>query len=144
MSQWQQQFAEQMEALCSQSTSWFERFAADQLEPAFESVSEFVARWHYETSCPPTEPNRRAYRFALTENGYLLIWFRVEGFDELHCEYEYALPGIGRVNGVRSSVSLREADQDWTASCFQMALSNFVTKFVELGRRKTVHEPVTV
>jgi hypothetical protein len=122
----------------------FERFRNEVLEQAFDSVSSFLVRWHFDVSNPPSESQRPAYRFALTENGYLLIWFKVEGFDTLACEYEYSLPGRGRIAGVRTATSLREADRVWAESCFQTALNNFVSKFVEMDRRVTVAEPVLV
>lgn len=139
MNQWEQQFAEQMEALCAQSTSCFSHFAEHVLEPAFEAVSSFVERWHYETSTPSCEQGRRAFRFGLTEDAYVLVWFRLDGLDMLECEYEYGLPQHGRVSGVRTTGSLRSADEQWARSCFQMALSNFVTKFLEAGNRQ--HTP---
>ena len=144
MNRWEQQFSEQMDALCAQSSSWFQRFTNETLEPVFETVSEFVARWHYEVTTPACEPQRRAFRFGLTENGYLLIWFKLEGFDALECEYEYSLPGVGRVSGVRTTGSLREAGQEWVEGCFQMALNTFVARFVEIGNRAGARQPALV
>ncbi|MBI4580984.1 MAG: hypothetical protein HY718_14855 [Planctomycetes bacterium] len=144
MSQWHQQFAEQMESLFAQSSTGFERFADEVIEPVFESVSAFLARWHYEASCPPSETPRRVYRFGLTEDGYLLIWFRLSGLDTVECEYEYSLPHVGRVNGVRTTGSLRAAESEWVESCFQMALNNFVSKFIDAGQRRHAEQPALV
>jgi len=137
MNQWQQQFAQQMQALCSQSTQWFERFAREALDPAFESMSSFLAQWRFDISSPKAQADRWTFRFGLTENGYVLVWFKMDGFDTLECEYEYSLPGIGRVSGAKIQGSLREADQEWAESCFQAAMDAFVSKFVDLGRHKT-------
>ena len=142
MNRWQEQFAQQMDALCAQSSTWFDRFADDVLEPTLESMTGFLDRWNYEITLPPCEPGRRTFRFGLTEDGYMLLWFRLEGFDTLQCEYEYSLPGVGRVQGVRTTAGLRSADSDWVDSCFQMALGAFVVKFLEMGNRKRMAEPI--
>lgn len=144
MTQWQQQFAQQMETLCAQSGTWFERFAEDVLEPALESVSGFLDRWHFDVSAPPCDGQRRACRFRLTENAYLLVWFKLEGFDALECNYECSLPGLGRVGGEPTTGSLREVNTAWVESCFQGALSSFVARFVELGKRRPAAEPAVV
>jgi hypothetical protein len=142
MNHWQEQFAQQMDALCAQSSSWFDRFSDDVIVPSLETLTGFLDRWHYEITTPACDEARRTFRFALTEDGYLLVWFRMEGFDTLECEYEYSLPGVGRVKGVRTTGSLRAADADWVESCFQMALNAFVVKFLELGNRKHMAEPI--
>lgn len=144
MSSWQQRFAEHMDVLCSQSSVWFDHFAQNVLDPAFESLSCFLERWHFEITQPTSDNQRRVFRFALTENGYLLIWFKAEGFDSLECEYEYFLPGIGRVSGTRTVGSLREVDPAWVENCFQVALDSFVCKFVDLGRRNPSLAPALV
>lgn len=142
MAHWQQQFAQQMDALCSQSSSLFERFADETLQPAFEAMCAYLEQWHYEFATPPCDEQRRAYRFSLTEDGYVLVWFRLEGFDALECEYEYALPGLGRTRGVRTSGGLRSADGAWVERCFEAALGDFVGKFVEAGNRRMGAEAV--
>jgi hypothetical protein len=144
MDQWERQFTEQMEFLCSQSSSRFDRFAEDTLDSAFLSISDFLERWHYDTTMPPCEARRRAFRFALTENAYVLIWFRFEGFDTLECEYEYSLPGSGRVSGGRSSVSLRSVEPEWVEAQFQSALTSFVTRFIDAGERTSTPQPAMV
>lgn len=143
MDRWQEQFAQQMGTLCSQSSSCFSRFVEEMLEPAVELMTGFLDRWHYQVTTPACDKGRQAYRFALTEDGYLLVWFRLEGLDTLECEYEYSLPGVGRTQGVRTTGSLRAADAEWVESCFQSALSDFVTKFLELGTRSRTPELVT-
>lgn len=142
MDRWQEQFAQQMNALCSQSSTWFARLAEDLLEPAVQLMTGFLDRWHYQVTTPACEETRRAYRFSLSEDGYVLLWFRLEGFDTLECDYEYSLPGIGRVQGTRTTCSLRGADAEWVEARFQNALGTFVTKFVELGKHSRSADPV--
>ena len=142
MNRWQEQFAQEMNALYAQSTSRFDQFAQDVLDPVVESLAGFLEQWHYELTMPACEKGRMMFRFALTEDAYLLAWFRLEGFDSLQFEYEYSLPGQGHVAGVRTTGGLRAADADWAQSCLQMALSTFVTKFLELGKCARVAEPI--
>lgn len=142
MNQWQEQFAEQMEALCAQTSGCFGRFAQEVLEPAFEQMTDFLKSWRFQTSVPLTESGRRCFRFALTEEGYLLVLFRVEGVDTLHCEYEFWIPGTGRADQVSRTTSLRAAEPQWVESCFQAALSSFVTRFAQAEQHLPVEEPV--
>lgn len=144
MSQWEKEFAGQMEALRTRSSACFERVVHEVLQPAFESISAFVGKWKFHTSTPSSDPGRLCYKFALTEDAYVLVRWRFEGVDALECEYECWIPGSGRVNGVRTSGSLRAVDHEWVESCFQLALSNFVTKFAETEHRQKTPEPVLV
>jgi len=129
MNKWKQEFARKMEDLGEQSSADFDRFADEVLVPIFRDVSEFVAQWRFQTSIPQSNMGKKSFKFALTENRYLLILFRIEGINTLGCEYECCLPGKECIAGPRNSMILYNANQLWAESCFQTALDDFIEKF---------------
>lgn len=141
MSTWQQDFARKMEGLREKSFDDFDRFVEDQLEPAFDSINEFLIQWRFHTSQPATNAGHRSFKFSLTEDGYVLVTFRLEGVDALTCEYECCVPGIGRTSGVSTSTSLRGLEPGWGDSCFQMALNDFVSRFAGAQKSEKIAEP---
>ena len=142
MSQWQQDFAEQMEALRGQAADRFERAIQETIEPVFKAMSDFVSQWQFRVSTPQAGENRRNFKFALTEDSYVIVGWRFEGVDTLECDYEYCVPGAGRVDGVRTSASLRGLEREWVESCFQTALSAFAKNFANAESPNAVAEPV--
>jgi len=144
MTDWEKEFAKKMELLHEQSTTCLEQFLQEDLQNAFDAMSAFLAQWKFHTSTPQTQAGRRSFKFGLTEDAYVIVTFRLEGVDLLECETEYGLPAVGRVNGTRSTSSLRKADQQWGESCFQKALDGLLVKLGELDARKKGREPVLV
>ncbi|MCL2329678.1 MAG: hypothetical protein FWC56_00065 [Phycisphaerae bacterium] len=135
MNRWQEHFSGQMDALCSQSTSSFDHFVEERIDPAAEELAAFLEKWNYEVTQPASEAGRCTYRFGLTEDAYMLIWFQKEGFDNVQCDYEYSLPGVGRIQVSHTATRQRSADKEWVESCFQTALDAFVNKYTEVINR---------
>ena len=144
MNDWERDFSKRMESLREQSTDCLERFLEADLQAAFEGLSSFLSQWKFQTSTPQTQPGRRSFKFALTEDAYVLVAFRLEGIDSIECEWEYGLPVVGRVAGLRCSSSLRKVDRQWGESCFQKALDGLPVKLAEADARKKGREPVLV
>lgn len=144
MNDWEKEFMKKMESLHTQSTNCLERFLQEDLHVAFESVSNFLSQWKFQTSTPQTQPGRRSFKFALTEEAYVLVTFHLDGVDNLECESEYGLPGTGRVSGTRCSVSLRKVDRQWGELCFQKALDGLLGKLGEADPKKKLREPALV
>jgi hypothetical protein len=144
MNEWEKEFAKKMDSLHEQSSSCLNRFLQDDLQAAYEGMGTFLGQWKYQTSVPQTQAGRRSFKFALTEDAYVLVTFRLDGIDTLECESEYGLPGVGRSPGSRWASSLRRADRVWGENCFQKALDGFITKLAEADSKKKGREPVLV
>ena len=144
MKAWEQAFAMKMGALHERSCAYFDRFARDVLEPGLISVSTFLGKWKLEVSLIQADMDRRCFRFALPEGGYVLVSFYLEGLYTLKSDYAFRFPGLGDITGVRTTTSLRSADKRWAASCLQMALSNFVMKSTEVKHRQEMREVALV
>ncbi len=144
MNDWEREFSRKMESLRELSTDSLERFMQADLQTAFEGVTNFLSQWKFQTSTPQTQPGRRSFKFALTEDAYVLVTFRLEGIDSLECEWEYGIPVVGRIAGLRCSSSLRKVDRQWGDSCLQKALDGFLTKLGEADAKKKGREPVLV
>ena len=129
MDNWKQTFARKMEQFREQSVAGFNRFADEVLENLFKTVSEFVDQWNFQTSTLRPNEGQRSFKFALTEEDYVLIHFRLKGIDALEYEYEYCMSGKGNIAGQRNSTRLQNANQLWAESCFQIALDDFIDKF---------------
>ena len=130
MSAWEQAFASQMETLRARTGERFEQAVRETIEPAFESMSSFVNQWQFQSSTPQTGEHRRNFKFALTEDCYVIVGWRFEGMDTLEFDYEYCVPVTGRVEGERASASLRGLERAWVESCFQRALGAFAKHLV--------------
>lgn len=144
MTEWEKEFTRKMESLHEQSTTCLERFLQEDLQGAYSALSSFVAQWRFQTSTPQAQAGRRSFKFALTEEAYVIVTFRMENLDTAVCEWEYGLPAVGRVSGTRCSSSLRKVDRQWGETCFQKALDGLLAKMTELDARKKTREPVLV
>jgi len=114
----------------------FDRFADEALNAAFASVTADASSWRLHASVHPAGHNARAFRFALADDGYVVVLFRLDGIDRLECASASCVPGVGRIVGVYTTTPLGQADRQWGESCFQMALDGFVSRFTEAQRRQ--------
>lgn len=144
MTEWEKEFSKKMESLHEQSTTSLERFLQEDLQTAYTALSSFLSQWKFQASTPQVQAGRRSFKFALTEDAYVIVTFRLEGVDSLECESEYGLPATGRVSGTRHNSSLRKVDRQWGEACFQKALDGLLVKLGELDARKKSREPVLV
>lgn len=128
MSTWQEQFTKKMEGLRAQAASHFNGFAEKVLAPTFEEVGSFVSKWKIEASRPHAADGGQTFRFALNEDSYALVLFRIDDIDSVTCEYECWLPGRGRVVGEKANSALRNFDPTWARICFQAGLDHFISE----------------
>jgi hypothetical protein len=113
--------------------SCFDRYARQAFASAFGSVAHFAAQHRMKVRISDVVPDRRSFQFVMDDDSRLTISFALEGIDRLECSAEYWMPGLGRVDGLRSTTSLREADRRWGEACLLMALDGFVIRC--LGNR---------
>lgn len=142
MNDWQQRFSRKMETLREQSVRRYQEKMEEVVVPAFERLTEFLTQWHFVASVPQSHPGLHSYKFALTEDGYVLIGFRLTGIDQMDCAYECCLPGQGHIGGDNLRSALTEIDASWADTCFQTALDDFVEKFGTVRHAREYAEPV--
>lgn len=144
MNDWQQSFARKMETLREQSVRCYQEKIEEVIVPSFERLAEFLNPWHFQTSSPQARPGLHSYKFALTEDGYVLISFRLTGIDRMDCAYECHLPGQGHIGGDSFNCGFADANASWADICFQTALDDFVGKFSAVRQTQEHAEPVLV
>ena len=115
--------------------SCFDRYARQAFGSAFGSVAHFAAQHRMKVRISNIVPDRRSFQFVIDDDSHVTISFSIEGIDRLECSSEYWMPGLGRVDGVRSTTSLREADRRWGEACLLMALDGFVIRHQASRRR---------
>lgn len=132
MNEWQSKFSAKIGTLRDKAAQRFERFAANVLEEAHQALVDFATRHEFQCSTPQAQNGLRAYKFALTEDGFVLVYFRAHGIAEVACSFECYIPGQGRVSTREKTRQLAEADERWVESCLQNALDEFVDAFSRL------------
>ncbi len=142
MNDWQQSFARKMETLREQSARRYQEQVNEIVQPAFERLTEFLSQWHFQASAPQARAGLHSYKFALTEDGYVLISFRLTGIDQMECAYECYLPGQGHIGGDRFCTGFEDINASWADICFQTALDDFVGKFTAVRQTQRYGEPV--
>ena len=144
MNQWQQSFAKRVEVLRDSAVARFERFAEDVIVGVYEEYSGFTAQHEFRPSAPPPQRGVRFYKFALSEDAYVLLFFRARGLDAVEFDYECSAPGRGCANGEKVSVSVAEAGRGWVERRFQTALDHLVAQVSEGCVNETISELVSV
>jgi len=132
MNDWQRTFLQKLETAKKQWLHRFEQFAVDFVEPVFAGLDEFATSSGFHVSSPDCEPGTRIYKFALTENGYLLIMFRMQGLEGVEVCCESSVPGAAAKVSTQQ-VNLGDATENWVEQRFQSGLDRFVTSFAEAG-----------
>lgn len=142
MNQWQQNFAKRVELLRESAVAKFEHFAEDVIAGVYEEYSAFTGQYEFRATAPPPQRGVRFYKFALSEDAYVLLFFRARGLDAVECDYECSSPGHGCTNGDKVSVSLAEAGRGWVERRFQTALDDLVAQVSECCVNETITELV--
>lgn len=127
MNQWQQSFSKRVGVLRETAVQKFEHFADDVLVGVYEEYAEFTSRHEFRSSAPQQQHGTRFYKFALSEDAYVLIFFRARGIDAVEWYYECSAPGHGCTQGQKATVPVAEASRQWVERCFQASLDELVT-----------------
>ncbi len=133
MNDWQRTFLQKLDTAKKQWLHKFERFASDFVEPAFDEFAEFTANHGFRVATPNSEPGTRLYKFGLTENGYVLVTFRMRSLEEVEVCSEVFVPSVGAFEPYTTHASFQDATASWTRKQFQNSLERFVTSFGEAG-----------
>ena len=133
MDKWQQDFSSRVTVLRDRWAKEFDHWAAHQLLPVFKDFAEFSLHCELHATSAKDQKGVRSFKFALTEDAYVLVSFRSTGVDGLEFDYECWLPTQGRVAGVKSNTVGHNAERHWIDSCFRMALDDLVSKFANMA-----------
>jgi hypothetical protein len=133
MSQWQQNFAKRVDVLRESAIKEFEGFADEVLDRTYEEYAAFTSQHDFHNSAPSHQRGTRFYKFALSEDAYVLLYFRARGIDAVEYEYECCVPGRGCAEGEKAGVALAEAGQAWVERRFQEALDDLVNRIAQAG-----------
>ncbi len=141
---WQEEFVSKIDGLRQRASRFFERFADEILVPVHKEFAEFTTKHDFRVMTPQAQRGLRSYKFALTEDAYLLAAFHAKGVAEVEFEYECFVPGQGDVGKFRVSSALGAADRDWVESCLQTALDFFVAQYGSAKPERVVAEALAV
>ena len=133
MNDWQRSFQRRLEVAKKHWLHRFEEMASEHIEPVFGEFEKFTTGQGLNTTEPSCEPGTRLFKFGLTENGYLLLTFRMSRLDAIEAFAETVLPGADGPQSTSEQVSICDADRAWAQRCFETALDRFIVAFGEAG-----------
>ena len=131
MNDWQRSFLGKLESAKKHWQQRFEDSANEHLEPVFERFAEFTRGNGFSVSAPDCEPGTRLFKFGLTENGYVLLTFRMRGLDGVSFTAEYFVPGPQNVESTQAETQVADAPDTWFQKLFERSLDRFVVAFGE-------------
>ena len=126
MNDWQKRFAQKLETVQSVARDRFEQRADETLTPIFKDFGEFVRQYVVQATTPLTDYGIRTYRFAMSEDAYLLMTFRHMGFEQCEAQVEYFLPGSNNIPPTRETVTFSDVNATWCRGIFERALDQFL------------------
>jgi hypothetical protein len=139
---WNQQFATRVATLRDEWAEQFETLVGGMLDAMYRELSEFAGRCELEADQPREQKGLRLYKFALSEDAYVLLYFRPKGVARVEFEYECSLPGAGRIEGGKSLTSSQRNQKQWAESCFRLALDDLIGRFADMCKSAQAQEPV--
>lgn len=146
MNAWQKRFAEKMEVVREVSRGRFTELTEKALGPIFEEFKGFTYEQGIKSSAPVATAGFQTYKFAITENAFLLLTFRLVGLE--HCEMlaEYFVPKQKKLAPISETIELVEANPDWVRRMFEQGLERFVDACMRTFAEKSSRagEPVGV
>jgi hypothetical protein len=123
---WKRSFIAKLDRVREHWAGQFEEALQDSVVPAFDDLAEFLRDHGFRTSTPARDGDRRAFKFELTEDTYLLMIFRFVGAGSFELLSESR---ASNVEPTTKCVVARLADlsQARAREFFQTALDNFVS-----------------
>lgn len=126
MNEWQKRFAQKLETVQSVARDRFEQKADDTVTPVYREFAEFIRQYVVQATTPLTDFGIRTYRFAMSEDVYLLMTFRHMGFEQCEVQVEYFVPGSSSLPPKRERVTLSDMNVSWCRNLFQETLDQFL------------------
>ncbi len=136
MNDWQKNFLDKVDVLRGASRDQFEQSSEQIVEQIFEEFKEFTSQQSMCATAPIIKPGIRTFKFSLTENTYLMITFRLAGFDHCEAQSEFFVPGHQKITSTPAQVELPNLDANWVRTIFEQSLDRFVDSYVQsLGKQ---------
>lgn len=131
MNEWQNRFTLKLETVRTATRDRFETIADETLTPIFDEFSNFARKHQFRATAPLGKTGIRTYKFALTENAYVLMTFRHAGFKQCDAETEFFVPGCDKLPSITKTAGLSEFDARWCRQIFEQALDRFLDSVTE-------------
>lgn len=136
MNDWQQKFLGKVDVLRGASRDQFEQSSEQIISHIFEEFREFTSQQSLSATAPIFKPGIRSFKFSLTENTYLIITFRLAGFDHCEAQSEFLVPGHQKIASTPAHIELPNLDAAWVRTIFEQSLDRFIDSYVQsLGRK---------
>ena len=129
MNNWQRSLVTKLESARKHWRRTFDEIATEHVEPVNDEFSEFATKNGFTCTSPASEAGTYFYKFALTENGYAIIAFRLAGMDTVEVVTEVRVPGPDEVAPLKTTTPLSDANRSWATQQFQHALDHFANAF---------------
>ncbi|RJP30492.1 MAG: hypothetical protein C4547_16715 [Phycisphaerales bacterium] len=134
MSAWKERFARKMDTVRGAFNDWFERQLVDGFEPVLEDFGEFAHQHGFTLSTPQHRPGFRTYKFALSENAYVLLTLSMEGVDRCGFRAEFSVPRADCPE-LREWAELADVNPAWFQGCMEAAFDRFADAFSDASAR---------
>ena len=131
MNKWQKQFSEKVDVIRIASWDRFEQIAIEDIMPVFDEFSEFTRTRGLQAMAPAPTNGMRTFKFAITENAYVLMTFRLSGLESCEANAEFCIPKGKKTEDLRDRAEMADVDPQWTRQFFENALDQFMDAYLE-------------
>ncbi len=144
MNNWQERFSQKVEVIRIASRDRFEQAAMENVLPVYEEFSEFTKTRGLKATAPAPTSGMRTFKFAITENAYMLMTFRLSGLESCEANAEFFVPNDKTTETMRDHADFRDLNSKWTRQFFEKALDEFIDAYLQSlgGKRGGMQELV--
>ena len=127
MSTWEERFASRMNALHHASSGNFDDLVKAEIHPAFESVKPFVTSGGFSAETKKGCENIRHYRFMLSKDMYIDLYFTRRGPCEVSSTFQLHDPFSKKREAVKmETIPLADVTEGWARQQFEVCLDEFL------------------
>ncbi len=131
MNNWQKKFSQAMDTVRTTASERFETVADEIFDGVFAEFDEFTTGQGLTASAPLSQSGVRTFKFAVMENAYALLTFRLSGMEHCEAQTEFAIPGSGKIDLMTERTSLVDADEEWSRGVFERSLDKLADACVD-------------
>ncbi|MHC4696444.1 MAG: hypothetical protein ACYTFA_06865 [Planctomycetota bacterium] len=131
MNKWQECFARKVDSARQVSTDRFQQMADETLEPVFGEFQQFMSQQGFESTAPVTKKGLRTYKFAASENAYVLVTFRMVGVEYCETHTDFFVPQHQKSKPQIERIELSALDSTGARGVFERALDAFMDTYLE-------------
>lgn len=131
MNKWQERFSQKVEVIRIASRDRFEKAVIDNVLPIFDEFSDFTKTRGLQASAPAPTSGMRTFKFAITENAYVLMTVRLSGLESCEANAEFFVPSDKNRDALCDHVPFPDLNPNWVRLFFEKALDQFVDAYLE-------------